>query len=204
MHSKSYYIVNGITLYRLLAAPVLLFFLWTNQVHWFKWLLPLSFFSDAIDGYLARRYKAGSRFGSILDSIADDLTVIVAFIGLIRFDPVFFHKEFYIIAILFSFFAAQAVMAFIRYGKISSFHTYLAKAAAIMQGTFLILVFHLPEPFYPLFYATALITATELLEEMILVLLLPKWQTNVKGVYWWWKERKELQGTRGTGKYIGH
>ena len=81
-------------------------------------------------------------------------------------------------------FVLQTVYALIRYGRISSFHTYLAKLAAILQGIFLILVFFTKEPILFLFYTASLVTILELTEETIMVYFLPKWEANVKGLYW--------------------
>ncbi|HYD20610.1 MAG TPA: CDP-alcohol phosphatidyltransferase family protein, partial [Flavipsychrobacter sp.] len=88
-------------------------------------------------------------------------------------------------------FVSQIIMALVRYGKVSSFHTYLAKAAALLQGSFLILLFFLEEPPVILFYIATAVTALDLAEEMILVLLLPSWQADVKGLYWVLKEKKK-------------
>ena len=70
MHRTAYYIVNAITLYRLLAAFVLLYFILAERMDVFKWLLAISFFTDALDGVLARTLKVVSVTGSRLDSIA--------------------------------------------------------------------------------------------------------------------------------------
>ena len=77
-----------------------------------------------------------------------------------------------------------------RYGKISSFHTYSAKIAAVFQAVFLLLFFFLPRPIYILFYLTATITIIDLAEEISLVLLLPQWKANVKGLYWIIKKKQ--------------
>jgi len=190
MYKRSSYIVNGITLYRILAAPILIGLVYAKQFEVFKWLLLFSFFTDLIDGYLARKFKVASIMGSRLDSIGDDLTVLAAVIGLFVFKSEFAHKEFGILMILFLLFVFQTVFALVRYKKISSFHTYLAKLAAILQGIFFILIFLLPEPLYFLFYAAAVVTSIELLEEIILVALLSKWEANVKGLFWVLKRRK--------------
>lgn len=184
MHKISSHIINGITLYRIIAGPILVVLVFTKQLDLFKWLLALSFFTDLIDGYLARKYKVVSIFGSRLDSIGDDLTVLAAAIGLFVFKSEFVHEEAVTLIILFSLFLLQTVFALIRYGKISSFHTYLAKSAAILQGTFFILIFLLLEPLCFLFYTAAVVTGIELIEEIILVALLPKWEANVKGLFW--------------------
>jgi len=60
MRKISYYFVNAITIYRVISAPVLFFLIITRQVDLFRWLLALSFFTDAIDGWLARRFKVSS------------------------------------------------------------------------------------------------------------------------------------------------
>ncbi|MGE5106263.1 MAG: CDP-alcohol phosphatidyltransferase family protein, partial [Sphingobacteriales bacterium] len=65
-HTLAYYAVNGITFYRIIAAPVLLVLLFAGQYILFTWLLGVSFFTDLIDGYLARKYKVSSVAGTKL------------------------------------------------------------------------------------------------------------------------------------------
>jgi phosphatidylglycerophosphate synthase len=175
-------------MYRLIAAPVLLYWVIVGELDIFKWLLAVSFLTDAVDGYLARRFRVTSVQGSKLDSVADDLTVVVAIIGLILLRPEFIREQYAVIIPLLVLYGLQTTLALVRYGKISSFHTYLAKGAAVLQGIFLVLSFF-AEPIVPLFYAVALLTAIDLLEEMVLVVLLPRWQANVKGLYWVWKKK---------------
>lgn len=191
MRKPSYYIINGITAYRLLASFLLAYLVYTRQVDIFKWMLATSFFTDAIDGILARWYKVTSIMGARLDSIADDMTILVAVIGVVRLKPEFVQQELVLIIILLALLVIQLVMALVRYGKISSFHTYLAKIAALLQGGFLILLFFLPEPPLTLFYIASAVTILEIVEEMILVVLLPKWKINVHGLYWALKDRKK-------------
>jgi phosphatidylglycerophosphate synthase len=180
----AFFIINGITLYRVVAAPVLLVLIFTKQLDIFKWLLAVSFFTDLIDGFLARKFNVTSVIGSRLDSIGDDLTVAAGIVGLFVFRYDFVMKELFLISGLLALFIIQIIFALVRYRKISSFHTYLAKTAAVLQGTFLILIFILPEPFYYLFYAAVIVTTADLIEEIILVVILPVWKVNVKGLYW--------------------
>lgn len=189
MQKRSYYIVNGITLYRLLAAPLLIVLIIYYKPGIFKWLLVLSFFTDAIDGYLARRFRVASILGSKLDSIADDLTILAALAGMYVFKQEFLKQELVLILLPVALFLLQTVLALIRYGKATSFHTYGAKTAAIFQGIFILLLFFLPEPVYILFYIAVIVTILELLEEIILLFLIPKWQTDIKGLYWVLKEK---------------
>jgi phosphatidylglycerophosphate synthase len=188
-HKLSYYVINGITLYRIIAAPFLLILLFSGQYDIFKWLLGVSFFTDLIDGFLARRYKVASILGTRLDSIGDDLTILVAMTGLVIVKPDFIIQEIVIFGILFFLFVFQISYSFIRYGKMTNFHTYLAKTAALLQGIFLLLVFFTDEPSKPLFCAAAIVTMLELIEEIILVRLLPEWEANKKGLYWLIKKK---------------
>jgi len=189
MRKPDYYIINGITMYRLLVAPVLVFLVFNNNIDLFKWMLAISFFIDLIDGILARKFRITSVFGSKLDSMADDLTIVAAIIGVFVLKSQFLYDNRVIFIILFALFLFQTAFALIKYRKISSFHTYLAKVAAILQGTFLVLLFFFPEPLYFLFYAAAIVTALDLIEEIVLVMIIPKWEANVKGIYWVYKRK---------------
>ena len=190
MNKNSYYIVNVITLYRIIMFPVLLLLIIDQRQDIFKWLIAISFFTDAIDGFLARRFKAVSKFGSMLDSIGDDLTIVVAITGIIIFKPEFLRHEAIPITLLWTLFLLQTILALIRYRRLSSFHTYAAKIAAILEGIFILLLFF-DRPVYFLFRITAIAIAIDLVEEIILVMLLPHWETDVKGLYWVLKKRQK-------------
>jgi len=189
-HKQAWYIINGITLYRVIAAPFLLVLLFTRNYELFKWLLALSFFTDLIDGYLARKFKVTSVMGTRLDSIGDDLTVLTALIGLFVINPAFIKAHITELVFLFVVFVIETGYAFYRYGRMTNFHTYLAKLAAFLQGVFLLVAIVFDEPNLILFYAAAGITLLELLEEIVITSILPDWRSNVKGLYWVLKRKK--------------
>jgi phosphatidylglycerophosphate synthase len=190
-HKQAWYVINGITLYRIIAAPFLLVLIFTGQYDIFKWLLGVSFFTDLIDGILARKYKVTSVLGTRLDSIGDDLTVLVGVIALFVLKGTFIKEHSIVFIILFVLFLVQTIFAFTRYGKMTNFHTYLAKTAALLQGIFLIITFFTDQPNLILFYTAAIVTMLELIEEIILVSLLKHWKANVKGIYWVLKEKSK-------------
>jgi len=75
-------IPNTLTVLRLLAAPgVALMFLYFHRP-WADWFALALFVSAAItdwfDGYLARLWKQESKFGAMLDPIADKAMVVIA------------------------------------------------------------------------------------------------------------------------------
>lgn len=176
--------INGITMYRLVSAPVLLILAVAGKTDIFKWLLLLSFLTDAIDGPFSRRYKVTSIFGARLDSVADDATVLAATLALWIIHPVFIEANWFALAVLLALFGIQAVSALVAYGKVTSFHTYLAKVAAVVQGVFFIAFFFDFGPALLLFYVAVIVTGIQLVEEIVLVILLPEWKANVRGLYW--------------------
>lgn len=177
-------LVNLITLYRIVTSPLLLLLAISGQMEIFKWLLLVSFLTDAADGYLARKYKATSILGAQLDSIGDDLTMLVSVIALFVTRMDFIQKEWIVIVLLLGLFFVQTAYAVVKYKKATSFHTRMAKAAAFFQGVFFLSVFFLDTVFYPLFYFSAIVTGLELIEEIVLVYRLPEWRNDVKGLFW--------------------
>ncbi|MGZ8517329.1 MAG: hypothetical protein ACXWWD_08265, partial [Chitinophagaceae bacterium] len=110
-------------------------------------------------------------------------------IGLFVFKGDFISQQYIWLLFLLSLFVIQVISAFTRYRAITSFHTYLAKLAAVFQGVFLILAFFTPEPILLLFYMAVAVTALDLLEEIVLTFMLPEWKANVRGIYWVLKQK---------------
>lgn len=82
-------IPNILTVLRLLAAPgVAVMFLYFTRP-WADWFALVLFISAAVtdwfDGYLARLWKQESRFGAMLDPIADKAMVVIALLVITGF-----------------------------------------------------------------------------------------------------------------------
>lgn len=176
--------VNAITFFRVIAFPVFIVLLSLEHIHFFKWLLLVSFLTDALDGVLARKLKANSILGARLDSIGDDLTVLAGLLGMFVFRWEFLKTSWIPIVVVLGIFLIQTLYALFKYQKTTSFHTLGAKTAAMLQGTFLCSLFFFDEPVYWLFYAALVVTALELVEEIVMVTILPKWKSDVLGIYW--------------------
>lgn len=183
MKRPAFYIINSITSYRLVSFPVLILLVIFGRFDIFKWMLGVSFFTDAIDGWLSRKFGVTSVFGSRLDSIGDDLTVLAGIIGVLVLDANFFIERWIYVAALLLLLLVQISIALFRFRKLTSFHTYLAKIAAVAQGLFLLSFFFLPQYASVLFVIAAAITALDLIEEIVMALLLPEWKADVKGLF---------------------
>ncbi len=190
MKSPAYYFVNAITGYRLLSAFLLFYLVYADRLDVFRWLIAVSFATDMADGYLARKFSVTSVFGARMDSIGDDLTILAGLTGIWFFRKDFIAVHKFSLALLLGLFVVQTLIAVWRYRRISSSHTLMAKLAALLQGSFMILLFFMEQPMLPLYYAAVVVTAVELVEEIIITLLLPQWKTDVKGLYWVLKDRK--------------
>ena len=189
---KKYNIADWFSFYRVAASPFLLLLILLDQRELFSWLLLLSYSTDMIDGFLARRLKITSSRGSQLDSLGDQITLGVAFIGLFVFEREFILENYKIILIPFLLYFFQMFLAFRRYGKTTAFHTYLAKLSAIVQGVF-ILWFLFFSPVYWLFYLMIILGIVETIEEIILIAMYPKWVAGVKGLYWAYSDRRRIR-----------
>lgn len=177
-------LVNAITFFRVAVFPFFILVLILHRIDIFKWLLLISFLTDALDGFLARKLKANSILGSRLDSIGDDLTVLAGLLGMFVFRWEFLKAEWMPIVIVLGIFLTQTLYALFKYQKTTSFHSLGAKTAAMLQGTFLCSLFFFDAPVYWLFYTALAVTALELLEEIVMVTILPKWKSDVLGIYW--------------------
>ena len=137
---KNYNIADWFSFYRVAASPFLLLLIILGEREVFSWLLLISYSTDMIDGFLARRLriKISSSRGSQLDSLGDQITLGVAFIGLFVFENEFILENYQIILIPFVLYFFQMFLAFRKYGKATAFHTYLAKLSAIVQGVFIL------------------------------------------------------------------
>ena len=90
---KNFNIADWFSFYRIAAAPLLLILVWLEQRDPFSWFLLLSYSTDMIDGFLARKLKITSPRGSQLDSMGDQITLTIGLIGLLVFEFDFIHTQ---------------------------------------------------------------------------------------------------------------
>ena len=180
---KNYNIADWFSFYRIFAAPFLLLIIWSGNRELFSWLLLLSYSTDMIDGFLARKLEITSPRGSQLDSFGDQLTLFVGFIGLLFFEYEFISANYQWILIPFVLYFFQMLIAFRKYGKATAFHTYLAKLSAVVQALFILWLLFFG-PVYWLFYSMIIIGIIETIEEILLIYLYPNWVAGFKGYFW--------------------
>jgi len=189
---KNFNIADWFSFYRIFAAPFLLILIWFDERLIFTLLLLISYSTDAIDGYLARKLKITSPRGSQLDSFGDQITLIVGLIGLFYFETTFIKTNLILIFVAFVPYIIQMLLAYSKYGKATAFHTYLAKLSAVMQSVFILWsLFFSPE--YSLFYIMIGIGLLETFEEIALIFMYDNWASDVKGIYWAYRDKRRLK-----------
>lgn len=185
-------IADWISISRVLLSIVLIFLLFLGYRFYFQWILLIALFTDALDGFLARRLKIASIHGAKLDSFADAFLFSVCVIAIVVFETSFVSEHLNLIVVALSIYLIQLSLAYYKYGKPSSFHTYLAKTAAFIQGSFFLVLFFLGTVEW-LFYLTIAISLLETFEEITLIFIFPKWKANVKGLFWIFKKNGSLK-----------
>lgn len=189
---KNYNIADWFSFYRIFAAPFLMALIWFDLRLVFTWLLLISYSTDAIDGYLARKFKITSPRGSQLDSFGDQITLIVGLIGLFHFETDFIKTNLVLILIAFVPYIIQMLIAYFKYAKATAFHTYMAKLSAILQSIFILYSLFL-NPEYVLFYMMIIIGILETAEEITLIFMYKNWASDVKGIYWALRDKRRLK-----------
>lgn len=180
---------NLLTSFRFLAAPGLLVFAWFGHEHAFMGLLALVFLSDVLDGLAARLTGQVTEFGATLDSFADLLTYMTIAVCSFWLWPELVMRELvYVIMIVVSCIAPPAA-GMIKFGRLTSYHTWLVKLAALSVGVSLFILFS-GWPVWPLRIA-AFVSLGAALEEIIITFLLSDPESNVRSLWNVLKKRQQ-------------
>ena len=181
---------NFISLYRLLAFPVIFFMALTGREQWFVILLCISLVSDVLDGNIARLFKLQTHFGAALDNLADIFTYAMAILGLFIFKWTDIKPHSWILFLFLGIFILSYIVSFARFGKIPGLHLYSAVSAGYAQSIFFFVLF--VWGFYPwMLYVVATWGIIAYTEKIIILFKLDDIKIGVKGLYWLIKKEKE-------------
>jgi cardiolipin synthase (CMP-forming) len=173
-------IPNLISIVRLLLVPVLFLLAREHQPTAFLSVLTCSLLSDSIDGFIARRLKQVTEFGAQLDSWADLANYTSLPVCAWWLWPQIMTSEAPFITTVIVSYMGPVVAGVIKFGRLTSYHTWGAKITAVCMGVAAILMFgfHLMWPFR---VCTAL-SVVAALEEMAITTVLVEWQVNVHSI----------------------
>jgi len=181
-------IPNILSLFRIAAAPFLLFAGWFEKPTLFFILLGLMLLSDVLDGFIARMWNQTSELGAKLDSYGDGLTYLCTALAAWWLWPESIKAELsYIIAVIIIY-LLPLFFALAKFGKIASYHTWITKISAVLMSTGLILFLGFDD--VRLFYFSVYFLLIEMFENIAITMILPKPQSNVHSLWHVWKTRK--------------
>jgi CDP-diacylglycerol--glycerol-3-phosphate 3-phosphatidyltransferase len=125
---------NLLSFLRMALAPVLLVLAWTGQSDLFIAVFVCSLLSDVADGYLARRLNQVSDLGAKLDSWADLATWVSAGVCIWWLWPDLVRQEAPFVIAMLAGYAAPILLGFLKFGRLTSYHTWGAKLSAVLVG----------------------------------------------------------------------
>ena len=140
-------------------------------------MLFVALFTDAIDGWIARRLSQTSQLGIRMDSWSDLVLCFTVLLGVwLLFPELVRHEGIYVLILLVSY-IIPTVVALVKYRRIPSYHTRIAKIAGVLTAvTGLILL--LRGPSLP-FRLVVLLVVIEAIEESAITVVLPQLTGNV-------------------------
>ena len=124
------YIPNILTLIRIGLVPVFLVLLQDQQFFWSLYVFLVAGISDGLDGFIAKRFNAQTKLGTLLDPLADKALLVSAYIMLSVMQLIPFwlmvvvvFRDLVIVGgyLLFVLFFSTVKMAPIRVSKLNTF-----------------------------------------------------------------------------------
>jgi CDP-diacylglycerol--glycerol-3-phosphate 3-phosphatidyltransferase len=180
---------NAFTATRLALVPVLLLLAAAGNPNAFVAVLAIAFATDAIDGWLARRFRLESPLGAKLDSRADMALWLSLPIATWLLRPDFVHAEAASIGVLLASLALPLGAGLAKFGRVPSYHTWLAKGTAIVLSGAMLSIY-LDGPLWP-FRLAALLAVLSAIEEVLITALLPALHADVRT----WRAAQRIRAT---------
>ena len=171
---------NALSMLRLVLAPVLVWLAWTDRPRAFLAVLCVSLLSDLTDGWFARRFDQATHLGTLLDSYGDFATYLTVPVCAWWLWPDLIRREGWYAAAVVAAYVFPISLGYLKYGRLTAYHTYGAKLSAVVVGASALALFA-GGPAWPFRIATWVLVAAEL-EEIAITTILPAWRANVPSI----------------------
>jgi phosphatidylglycerophosphate synthase len=134
---------------------------------------------DIADGMVARHWGTDSPALRLADSCADTVFYLGTAVAMWLRAPQTLRENLYLIVALFALEAGRYILDFAKFGKAASYHSYMAKAWGLVLALAIVCVLGRGGPVWMVTVAAALGILVNL-EGVMMSLLLPQWQNDVK------------------------
>jgi CDP-diacylglycerol--glycerol-3-phosphate 3-phosphatidyltransferase len=155
--------------------------------------------SDIFDGVLARRWKCDTAAVRLFDSMADIVFYACCAVALWMRHPGLVRSLAMPILAVAGLEASCLAVAFVKFGKLPSYHSYVAKIWGLVLASALVAAFVTKHPVGWLVAALALGVLSNL-EGLAMSLIMPVWRQDVKTLAEAWRLRGIAQ--RGKSRFI--
>ena len=170
------------------TAPLLVVAIMAGSRSWFFGLLCVAWLTDALDGWIARRFQAESERGRMLDSWGDYVTTLLCVVGLTRLWPEIMTREWPWFATGVTGFFGIVIYGLVRYRRAPAYHTWMAKAVAVATP-FALAPLLLGWSAVP-FHCVVILQVLGTVEEMIISILLPGASCEMPTAWHAWRRRE--------------
>ncbi len=181
MNKDIYKIPNLISLLRIVLAPLMLVLAINAQASWFLIVLVFTIFTDVLDGFLARALNQITALGSHLDSWGDFFVYSVMALSAWLLWPEIVMREIVYFAVIIASFTVPVLIGLIKFGSLTSYHTWSVKLAVAVTVISYILLFSgwLEWPFR----LAAFICVYAAIEEVVISLILKHEHVDVRTLW---------------------
>jgi CDP-diacylglycerol--glycerol-3-phosphate 3-phosphatidyltransferase len=142
-----------------------------------------------LDGLIARAFNMQTEIGARIDSLADVGTYILAILGIFIFKSEEFTPHWISFGIFIGMFLMTNILGLIKFGRFPSLHLYSSKIGGYIQGIFFFVLF-VTEFYTPFYYFMITWAISSFTEHIIIQLIIKEMKSNLKGLHWVLKERK--------------
>lgn len=171
----------ALTIFRICSAPVLVILAAMGRERYFLGLVVAALLSDVLDGAIARRLGAASETGRLLDSWADLLIALVAFVGATLLWPDTMRQEAPYFALVLAALVAPNAYALVRFRRLLGYHTLSAKSSGVLLSVSAVLMFMGITPV--LFRFAAVVEVLVAAEYIAISFVIPGWTGEVKSIF---------------------
>ena len=172
---------NTVSIMRLISAPVLISLAWFGYDSAFLIILVCAVTSDAVDGYIARKFSMTSELGAKLDSWADVAIYFTIVYSAYLLWPEILFAELTFFIIFICCVVIPPLTGFLKFGELTSYHTWLVKfgAATAHLSTWILFLGYTAWPFR----TAAILTTIAALEQIAITIVLDKPVTDLRS-FW--------------------
>lgn len=174
-------IPNALSLLRLLVTPLMLLVAWHGAERAFLILMFMAWTTDALDGYLARRWNQCTALGARLDSIGDLAFYTALSLGAWWLWPERLQAQALAIGVIVASYLLPVFVGLIKFHRLPSYHTHAVKFAAVVTAVAVIALLVFDSGW--LMYLAAPVCLYAALEEIAITLLLRELRDNIPSVW---------------------